>query len=257
VVVGANGQWETEGSDRHDLQLIGEQEELLRRVLEANPRTAVVVNAGARVETSWAGDAAAVLMLWYPGEEGGPALADIVSGAAEPQGRLPITFPKWLEDGATHKWYPGVDGKVLYGEGVFVGYRHFDVEDIEPAFAFGHGLSYTTFDYGEPTVDVDGRRATVTMALTNTGARRGTEVVQLYVGDVESTVERPRKELKAFAKVELDAGETQEVTLALDERSFAFWDEHTHHWLIEPGAFDLLIGASSRDIRRTLRIEIE
>jgi beta-glucosidase len=256
VVVGANGQWETEGSDRRDLRLIGDQEELLRRVLEANPRTAVVINAGAPVETAWADDAGAVLMLWYPGEEGGPALADIVTGAVEPSGRLPITFPRRLEDGATEGWYPGADGKVTYGEGLLVGYRHFDANAVEPAFAFGHGLSYTTFDYGAPTVEVDGHRATVTLPLTNTGSRRGTEVVQLYVRDVEASVPRPEQELKAFAKVALDAGETAVVTLALDERAFAFWDVSTHHWLIEPGRFELFVGASSRDIRQRASIEL-
>jgi beta-glucosidase len=256
VVVGSNGQWETEGSDRKNLRLIGEQDELIRRVLAANPNTAVVINAGAPVETPWADDAAAVLMLWYPGEEGGPALADIVTGAAEPGGRLPITFPKRVEDGATEGWYPGSGGKVEYGEGVLVGYRHFDTNDVEPAFAFGHGLSYTTFDYGQPTVAVEGHRATVTLSLTNTGTRRGSEVVQLYVGDVEASVVRPRKELKAFTKVEVDAGKTVSVTLALDERSFAFWDEANHGWLVEPGAFDVSIGSSSRDIRTQLRLEL-
>jgi beta-glucosidase len=145
---------------------------------------------------------------------------------------------------------------VTYGEGVFVGYRHFDSNDVDPAFCFGHGLSYTTFEYGEPTAEVDSHRCTVTLALTNTGDRRGAEVVQLYVRDVDASVTRPEKELKAFAKVELDAGETVTVTLELQERSFAFWDASTHHWLIEPGEFELLIGASSRDIRRRARVEL-
>ena len=153
VVVGSNSQWETEGADRADLHLVGDQEELVRRVLEVNPRTAVVINAGAPVETPWAEAAGAVVMVWYPGEEGAPALADIVTGAAEATGRLPITFPQRLEDSATQDWYPGAGGTVRYGEGVLVGYRHFDTNDVEPAFCFGHGLSYTTFDYGEPTVE--------------------------------------------------------------------------------------------------------
>ena len=256
VVVGSNGQWETEGSDRQSLVLIGEQDELIRRVLATNPRTAVVINAGAPVETPWAPDAGALLMLWYPGEEGASALADVVTGVADAGGRLPITFPAQLKDSATHNWYPGSGGKVTYGEGVFVGYRHFDSNDVGPAFCFGHGLSYTTFEYGEPTVDVDGNRATVTLPLTNRGERRGSDVVQLYVGDVEASVPRPSKELKAFAKVELDPGESASVRLELDERSFAFWDEAAHDWVVEPGEFELHIGASSRDIRRQIRITV-
>jgi beta-glucosidase len=255
VVVGSNGQWETEGADRHDLKLLGEQDELIRRVLEANPRTAVVINAGAPVQTPWADAAAAVVMLWYPGEEGAPALADIVTGAAEPGGRLPITFPARLEDSATHAWYPGSEGKVVYGEGVLVGYRHFDANHIEPAFCFGHGLSYTTFAYDEPTVEVEGPHVTVTVPVTNTGARRGSEVVQLYVSDLEATVSRPERELKAFAKVKLDSGETASVRLELDQRSFAFWDEISDDWVVEPGEFDLHLGSSSRDLRRRVRIE--
>jgi len=255
VVVGSNSQWETEGADRSDLRLVGDQDELIRRVLEVNPRTAVIINAGAPVETPWADSAAAVLMAWYPGEEGAPALADIVTGVTEPSGRLPITFPRHLDDGATHGWYPGADGKVVYGEGVFVGYRHFDAHDVEPAFCFGHGLSYTTFDYGEATFETHGDRVTVRVPVTNTGSRQGSEVVQLYVGDVEASVSRPVQELKAFAKVELGPGETRAVSLELDERSFAFWDEASHGWLVEPGGFDLHIGSSSRAIHRSLRIE--
>jgi beta-glucosidase len=254
VIVGSSSQWETEGRDRSDLQLVGEQEDLIRRVVEANPRTAVVVNAGAPVEAPWAADAAALIMAWYPGEEGAPALAEIITGATDAGGRLPITFPERLEDGATQRWYPGAEGKVVYGEGVLVGYRHFDTNGVAPAYCFGHGLSYTTFDHGVPTVDVDGKKVTVTVPVTNTGDRRGSEVVQLYVTDLEASVARPVKELKAFAKVHLDAGETASVRLDLDARSFAFWDETTSDWIVEPGDFELLIGASSRDIRQRIQI---
>lgn len=254
VVVGANSEWETEGADRHDLRLLGDQDELITQVLAANPRTAVVVNAGAPIETPWADQTGALVMLWYPGEEGAPALADIVTGAAEATGRLPITFPRRLEDSATQDWYPGSDGSVRYGEGVFVGYRHFDAHEVEPAFCFGHGLSYTTFDYGEPTATLDGPGVTVTVPVTNTGSRAGSEVVQLYVSDLEASVPRPRRELKAFAKVTLEPGDTAVVRLELDERSFAFWDEATHDWLSEPGEFELHLGSSSRHPRRRVRI---
>ncbi|HEY5153405.1 MAG TPA: fibronectin type III-like domain-contianing protein, partial [Acidimicrobiales bacterium] len=158
-------------------------------------------------------------------------------------------------DSATHGWYPGSDGKVTYGEGVLVGYRHFDAHQVEPAFCFGHGLSYTTFAYGEPTVVADGAGVSVVVEVTNTGARRGSEVVQLYVGEVEARVTRPVQELKAFAKIELDPGETAAVHLELDERAFAFWDGAIHGWAVEPGAFDLHLGSSSRAIHQSIRIE--
>ena len=192
VVVGSNRHWETEGRDRADLRLVGEQDELVRRVAAANPNTVVVVNAGSPVEMPWAGQVGAVLMLWYPGEEGASALARLLTGAAEPAGRLPITFPARLEDSAAQGWYPGTDGKVVYGEGTLVGYRHFDARGLEPAFCFGHGLSYTSFDYGAPSLTVDGRRVGIALEVTNSGARRGSDVVQVYVGDVEASVPRAR-----------------------------------------------------------------
>lgn len=255
VVVGSTPESETEGEDRPDLHLIGDQDELVRRVLAVNPRTIVVVNSGAPVAMPWAGEAAAVLMLWYPGEEGAAALADMVVGAAEPSGRLPITFPVRIEDTAAYGWYPGSEGKVAYREGVFVGYRHLDAHGIEPAFGFGHGLSYTSFAYGAAAVEAIDSVVVVSLTVTNTGGRRGSDVVQLYVTDVEASVPRPERQLEGFAKVELDPGETTEVRFELDERSFAFWDERRARWVVEPGSFDLYLGASSRDLRQHVRIE--
>ena len=256
VVIGSNRQWETEGHDRPDLGLVGEQDELVRQVAAANPNTVVVVNAGSPVEMPWAEDVRAIVMLWYPGEEGAPALARVLTGDAEPGGRLPITFPRRLEDSAAHGWYPGSEGKVRYGEGTLVGYRHFDALDLEPAFCFGHGLSYTSFSYGAPRVAVAGRGATVTVEVTNTGDRRGSDVVQLYVGDVEASVPRAPRELKGFVKVTLDPGESGSIEMALDDRSFAFWDVEAHDWIVEPGTFEIAIGRSSREIHHTTRIEI-
>lgn len=256
VVVGSNGQWETEGNDRVDLRLAGEQDELIRQVALANPKTVVVINAGAPVEMPWVDDVAAILMLWFPGEEGAPALARMLTGAAEPTGRLPITFPRRLEDSATRDWYPGADGKVEYGEGTLVGYRHFDAHEVEPLFCFGHGLSYTSFSYGELTVALSGRAATITLEVTNTGPRRGSEVVQLYVGDVEAGVPRAKRELKAFQKLTLDPGERRSIELRLDERSFAYWDPDGRDWVVEPGSFDLAVGRSSRDLRQVVRLEV-
>ncbi len=256
IVVGASAETESEGFDRPDLRLPGAQDALVRRVIEANPRTAVVLNCGSPVELPWADRAAAILMLWYPGEEGASALADMLTGASEPAGRLPITFPERIEDTPAHgAYYPGSDGEVVYGEGLFVGYRHYDARGIAPRLPFGHGLSYTTFELGAPTVDKDGLRVRVSVPVTNTGARRGSEVVQLYVGDAEASVPRPNKELRAFARVTLVPGATATAALELDERSFAFWDEATHGWKTEPGAFDLHIGVSSAIIRHVVRIE--
>ena len=183
VVVGSNGQWESEGHDRPDLALPGRQRELVEAVIDANPRTVVVVNAGSPVELPWAERAAAVLLSWYAGEEGADALAEIVVGAREPTGRLPITFPVRAPDGPTSgaTRYPGTGGKVTYGEGVFVGYRHFETAGVAPQFAFGHGLSYGNVHFDE--VGVTGAR--VTVRLVNKGNRRGTEVVQVYVRALE------------------------------------------------------------------------
>jgi beta-glucosidase len=256
VVIGSNRHWETEGRDRADLRLVGEQDELVRRVAAANPNMVVVVNAGSPVEMPWAERVGAILMLWYPGEEGAPALARILTGAAEPGGRLPITFPARLEDSAAHGWYPGSDGRVVYGEGTLVGYRHFDARGLEPAFCFGHGLSYTSFDYGPPSLTVEGRRVSIALEVTNTGLRKGSDVVQVYVSDLEASVPRAPRELKGFAKVDLGPGETTTVELALDDRSFAFWDVSTHDWRVEPGTFEIAVGRSSRDIRHVANVEI-
>jgi beta-glucosidase len=217
-----------------------------------------VLNIGAPVETPWAAGAAAVLNCWYPGEEGAPALAQILAGEVDPGGRLPITFPARLEDNPTHgEWYPGTDGRVTYGEGVFVGYRHYDARGIEPAFAFGHGLSYSSFAYGAPRVDVEGRRVRVSLSVTNTGVRAGRDVVQLYVREVSPSVERPEKELKAFEKIHLAPGATAQVSFDLEERDFSFWDEQTHGWTVKPGDFEVVVGASSRDLRHRATIAID
>jgi beta-glucosidase len=258
VVVGSSGTSETEGADRTDLHLIGDQDELVRRVTAANPRTVVVLNVGAPVQTPWASSAAAVLNCWYPGEEGAPALARILAGDVDPGGRLPITFPVRIEDTPTYgAWYPGSEGRVTYGEGVFVGYRHFDARAIEPAFAFGHGLSYTTFEYGELHVSVAQRRVRVTLSVTNSGRRDGSDVVQLYVHEVSPRVERPEKELKAFEKVHLAAGASCDVCFDLEERAFSYWDESTHQWALASGEFEVLVAASSRDVRQRATFRVD
>lgn len=253
VVVGLDSTWETEGRDRAGILLAGGQAALVERVAAANPRTVVVVNTGAPVEMDWVDAVPAVLQLWYPGQEGGNALADVVLGRTAPGGKLPTTFPRRLSDIPAMLNYPGERGEVRYGEGLFIGYRAFDRMDIEPRFPFGHGLSYTSFAYGpvQPSVtDVGaGSSVTVRVDVTNTGVVAGDEVVQLYVRDPEATVIRPDKELKGFTRLRLEAGETQTATFTLDDRSFAFWDPSAHDWVVEPGRFELVVAASATDIR--------
>ncbi len=259
LVVGSNVEWESEGFDRDSFELPGRQNELIDAVLGVNRNTVVVVNAGAPVSMHWAPHAPALLYAWYPGMAFGEALADVLLGDVAPAGRLPTTFPVRLEDHPAYLNYPGEHGQVDYGEGVFVGYRGFDARDTEPLFPFGFGLSTTTFDYGplrieasDPTVP----SLTVAIDVTNTGTRRGAEVVQCYLADTESTVARPPKELVAFDKVRLDPGEVATVRFTLDRRAFAFWSAPAQDWVVEPGRFDVLVGSSSRDIRATRSWEV-
>jgi beta-glucosidase len=257
VVVGLNADWETEGRDRLDMLLPGDQAELVERVVAANPRTVVVVNAGSPIGGDWMDAAPAILAFWYAGQEGGNALADILFGDVCPSGRLPQTWPVREEDNPAHINYPGERGKVEYGEGVFIGYRWYEKKKLPARFAFGHGLSYTSFAYGELTARVSGDSVAVSIPVTNTGARAGQDVVQLYVRDEEASVLRPEKELRAFAKVDLEPGQTKTVEFGLERRDFSFWDPDAHDWALEPGDFTLLAGSSSADIRATEAIRLE
>lgn len=259
VCVGRSGEWDTEGSDLLDIKLPGRQDELVRAVAAANPRTIVVLQTGGPVEMPWLADVAAVIEAWYPGQEAGNAIADVLTGAAEPGGRLSQSFPLRWNDNPVHSQdreiYPGLAGKVRYEEGVFIGYRHYDRQGIAPMFPFGFGLSYTSFALGAFAIDdskfeADGN-VTVWVTVTNTGARAGSEVVQLYVGDPEASVPRPQKELKAFTKVRLDPGQTERVKLELSDRDFAFYSVAAKHWVVEPGAFTLMVGTSSTNIAFT------
>src|SRR5579864_6620026 len=245
VVVGYNGSWEAEGGDRPDMDLPGDQDELVRAVAAANPRTIVAVNSGAPVTMDWADSVAAILQVWFAGMEAGNALADVLFGDVNPSGRLPTTFPRHLSDTPASAYYPGADGVVRYGEGLLVGYRHYDRRGVEPRFCFGHGLSYSRFTYGN--LQVSG--TTVSVEVTNEGPRAGAEVVQLYVCDVSAGSDEPVKELRQFEKVHLSVGETQTVTFSLTQRDFSAWDAARHGWVRRSRPFELLVGASSRDIR--------
>ncbi|HEY1448240.1 MAG TPA: glycoside hydrolase family 3 C-terminal domain-containing protein [Caulobacteraceae bacterium] len=250
VVIGAASISEGEGYDRADLELPGDQNALVEAVLAANPRTIVVLVGGAPYALPWIDHAPAVVAAWLGGEEGPDATARILFGETEPSGRLPVTFPRRIEDTPAHGWYPG-GSEVTYGEGLFVGYRHYDRAAAAPMFPFGHGLTYTRFAYSdllapEEASAKDG--VEVSFTLANIGQRRGKETAQLYVRPRGPSVERPVKELKGFAKVELGPGERRQVRLKLEARDFSYWDTETNGWTAEPGSYDLLIGGSAADI---------
>lgn len=256
LCIGRNGEWDTEGSDLRNIALPGRQDELVAAVARANPNTIVVLQTGGPVEMPWLEEVAAVLEAWYPGQEAGNAIADVLTGAAEPGGRLPQSFPARWSDNPAHSQdpeiYPGLDGKVRYAEGVFIGYRHYDRHGIAPLFPFGFGLGYTTFALSDLAVsderfEAEGR-LDVTLTLANTGGREGVAVVQLYVGDDKASEERPQKELKAFEKVALSAGESRQVSFSLDARAFAFYSVEAGRWLVEPGNFTIRAGLSSTDL---------
>jgi beta-glucosidase len=252
LFVGLNGEWDGEGMDRPNLDLPGLQNELIHRVAEANPNTIVILQSGCPILMPWLNEVAAVLQAWYPGQEVGHSIADVLLGKAEPGGRLPQTFPCRLEDDPTRINYPGEAGHVRYGEGIYVGYRYAEKLKIAPLFPFGFGLSYTRFAAGPLQLDrtelVPGATLTASIDVTNVGDRPGSTVLQLYVADTQASVSRPVKELKGFAKVFLAPRETQTITLTLDMRALAFFDVLRKAWVAEADAFTLLAGFSSAKI---------
>ncbi|OGX89776.1 glycosyl hydrolase [Hymenobacter coccineus] len=254
--------YDAEGVDKPDMKMPFGQDELVQAVLAANPRTVVVLLGGGPIDVSaWAGRAKAVVEAWYPGMEGGNAIAHVLFGDVNPSGKLPFTFPAKLEDSPVYKLgeYPSSPGdplKEVYKDDIYVGYRYYDTYKVAPQYPFGFGLSYTTFKYGALAVTPGPQSATVKLSVTNSGKVAGAEVVQLYVHDNQTAVKRPEKELKAFEKVFLKPGETKTVTLALPAESFKYYDEGKKQWVLAPGTFDLLVGSSSRDIRQTGTVKL-
>jgi beta-glucosidase len=251
VLAGMPQGFESEGRDRPHMDLPGRQAELIKAVAEANPNTVVVLNCGAPVAMDWIDDVPAVVEAFYPGQEGGNAIANVLLGEVNPSGKLSVSFPKRYEDNPTFINYPGTK-EVRYGENIFVGYRYYDIKNVEPLFPFGFGLSYTTFEYSHIQVDESvkmGEPVNASITVKNTGDRAGKEVVQLYVHDKESALIRPPKELKGFEKVSLEPGESLRVDFVLDQRALSFYDPYQKCWVAEPGEFEVLIGSSSRDIR--------
>jgi len=286
VVVGTSDEWETETRNRTSWELPGRQAELVRRAAAANPRTIVIVNAGAAVDLSCAEEAAAVLQCWFGGQEMASALADVVTGAAEPGGRLPMTVPHRFEHHPSHDNFPGENGELRYGEGLFMGYRGFDHRRLPVRFAFGHGLGYTSFLLEAPELSSStfrrGDHLEVAVPVRNTGDRRGAEVVQCYVAPDAARLARPPKELKAFAKVTLDPGQRTVVRLELDDRSFSYWDpgqpdwesleprlaalfgverlppaeRREPGWQLDAGTYQICVGRSAGDLAHRVAVEV-
>jgi len=254
LYVALPGYKESEGYDRADLDLTQQQIALIKAVGNAQTNTVVILNNGSAVAVSeWIQNVGAILEAWMMGQAGGGAIADVLFGKVNPSGKLAETFPVKLPDTPAYIHYPGENGQVIYGEGMFVGYRYYEAKQIPTQFPFGYGGSYTTFAYNNAAVSAntfqDTNGVTVRVDVTNTGSVAGKEVVQVYVHDHKSTLIRPYKELKGFAKVELQPGQTKTVTLSLDGRAFAYYHPGYRQWVTEDGEFDILIGASSADIR--------
>ncbi|CRK53688.1 Exo-alpha-(1-_6)-L-arabinopyranosidase [Rhodococcus sp. RD6.2] len=252
LFLGLPGEFESEGFDRTDIDLPANQLALLTAVAAAHSRVAVVLSNGAVVATAdWQDDVQAILEGWLLGQAGGSAIADLLFGFANPSGRLTETVPLRLADTPSHLNFPGSDGVVVYGERIHVGYRYHDTMGTPVAYPFGFGLSYTTFDYDDLVLTPNGTGLDVAFTVTNTGDRAGADVPQVYVRDIESSVDRPVHELKGFTKVHLAPGASERVTIALDDRAFAFWSVREHRWVVEAGDFEIRVGASSRDHRLT------
>jgi beta-glucosidase len=267
VAAGFDAETESEGFDR-SYTLPWGQDELIKAVSAANKKTIVTLTAGGGVDTHrWLDSVPVFLHNWYPGEEGGKAIAEILFGDHSPEGHLPFSFAKsWEQNPAHDNYYPapvpeGQTPHIKYVEGVFIGYRYYTSKHIEPLFPFGFGLSYTTFSFSNLTVSPETASAdgpiTVSFDVANTGQREGAEVAQLYVGDPSAKVERPVKELKGYEKVRLEPGRSQHVTLALDRRSLAYWDTTSNNWRVDPGKFVVYVGDSSENTPLTQSFEVK
>jgi beta-glucosidase len=239
------------------------QDELIKQIAAVNKNTVAVITSGGGVDMSaWVDHVPALFEAWYPGQEGGTALAQLLFGDFDPSGRLPISIERRWEDNASHDTYYPKTGsnKVEYTEGVFIGYRHFDKATTKPLFPFGYGLSYTTFAYKNLKISASSsdqnQQVSATFDVTNTGTRAGADVAEIFVGDRHAPVPRPVKELRGFAKVNLNPGETQTITVKLDRRAFSYYDVAKHDWTVAPGEFDLLVGRSVADIELTGKVTV-
>lgn len=260
-----NGHEDCENSDRKSFDLSYGQNELIEALARVQKNIVVVTYGGNAYATPWLDDVKALLHCWYLGSMSGKTLAAALTGEVNPSGKLPVTFAKEQQDYPCFQYgeegYPGVDGQVHYKEGIYVGYRWFNTKGVKPQFPFGFGLSYTTFKYGRPALSAESLSAdgklTLTVSVTNTGKRAGKETVQLYIGDEKASAERPRKELKDFAKVELQPGETKTVSFDITTEALQLWSDKTHSWTAEPGRFKAYVCASETDVRGTAEFTLQ
>ena len=261
VFIGLTDEYETEGNDRAHINLPPSHNALVEEILKVNPNTVVVLSGGASVAMPWADKVPAILNMFLTGQAGGSAVCDIIFGDVNPSGKLSETYPLALEDNSSFNYFPGTSVSVEYREGVYVGYKYYDTANKEVAFPFGHGLSYTSFEYSDVKVSADKIKdtdtVTVSFKVKNTGDVDGAEVAQVYVNDVESTIYRPVKELRGFKKVFLKAGEETEISIDLDKRAFAYYNVDLQDWHVESGDFKILVGASSRDIKLEATVYVE
>lgn len=259
VFVGTTENFETEGRDRDDLALPNEQDDLIEKVAAVNPNTIVVLQNGAPVLMDrWKDKVKGIVEAWFPGVEGGKAIADVLLGNYNPSGKLPVTFPKKWEDCSAFNSYKQKDSVTVYDDGIFVGYRHFDKKKIEPLFPFGYGLSYTTFEYSSLKVDKKGKdNFEVSFILKNTGKVLGAEVAQVYVSQVNPKIERALKELKGFMKLELKPGQTSAVKMNLKRNDFAYYDEKVHGWKVDAGKYKVMVGGSSVDFKLQSEVDVK
>ncbi len=261
VFIGLTDEYEAEGYDRTHMKLPDAHDKLVEEVVKANPNTVVVLAGGSPVEMPWNDSVKAVLNSYLGGQAGGGAVADILTGKVNPSGKLPETYPLVYADTPAVNNFPGNPATVEHRESIYIGYRYYEKAGQAVRYPFGHGLSYTTFKYSDIKLDKseadENDEITVTFKVKNTGTVAGAEIAQLYVADKESTIFRPVKELKGFKKVFLEAGEEKEISISLGRRAFAFWNVNANDWTVESGAFEILVGASSADIRLTAEVNIK
>lgn len=247
ISAGLNSDWETEGADRESMKLPGVLDQLISEVAAANKNTVIVLQTGTPEEMPWIDEVAAVVQAWYGGNETGNCIADVLFGDYNPSGKLSLSFPKRLQDTPAFLNFKTEAGRTLYGEDVYVGYRYYEFADREVNFSFGHGLSYTTFDFSDLAVAVEDGKLTATLTVKNTGAIKGAEVTQMYIRpQTPAKINRPVKELRGFAKVELEAGEAKQVTITeLEKYAAAYFDEERDQWCVEAGTYDVIVSDSS------------
>ncbi len=256
--VGNTSEYETEGRDRPDLFLPYGQDKLIEKVAAVNKNVIVVLTAGSPVVMNkWIGKVKGVVDAWFPGTEGGNAIADILLGNADPSGKLPVTFPQKWEDCSAYPTYNRLNGRTYYSDDIYIGYRHFDKNNIEPLFPFGYGLSYTNFEYSDINIVRNGEEYEVTFYVKNIGKVNGKETAQLYISSTVQNIDRPVKELKGFSKISLNPGEKKKITVKINKDAFAYFSEQYNAWKVDPGIYKVLVGASSRDIKLSSDIELK